>query len=529
MNLNLKNFPTLSTDIEGGLTIGAKIFEPPLVNRILNAFNNLYHHPVNSRISYNRRCFKIIDKLKAFFDESSPADIILNFYGSSIRDGTTLEEDEAHVLLHLFKKYLLYSSDQVKRTYIIYFSKMFINNSETIFRRSLCEIIEQLAHGFNSETLKFTSRIINGLNAQEDSHLTQMDTTSRVKVFNEILEHKSFITTQLGEIELYPIVGNLLFFLNHKEWILRDGACKALIHVLIDAIVMGRKRSTMITTTVALGTNSGTTNDGTNSGRNDGTTNSGTLGTTTTPTTTTTNLSEIVKTLLFYVKRGAFSSKLLDRNENMMVFAKLLDVMDELKDSKPFSQPLNLISDQNMNKKLQGVQSICSLITPLESCSIPQSCIYDIVAPLVYELMVISDKNIQEMIKGLAVYLVTRMDWNYSHPILNQFVTMMGGYGMKILSKRKKMALDIICQIVDVFPFEKMHQRDDEMMDESDDEFEKEDDDEFEKDNEQKKDELEKQDEQKKRKMMMHLKRMMKRNMTMVKTSMMIHSRVIHS
>ena len=409
MNLNPK-FPQITTDIEGGLTIGKKIFEPAVVNRILHAFNNLQRKPRNSTNVYNKGCFKVIDRLKGFFDESSPADIILNFYGASIRDGVALDENEARVLLFLFRKYLPYSSDAVKTVYISYFSKMFINNDETVFRSALCDIVQQLANSFKSERLLFTSSIINGLNAQEEGHLTNIDSSERIKVFNEIVEQKGMLLN-LNEVELFPIVGNLLFFLGHKEWMLRDSACKSLSTV-IDVI-----------------------NE------------------------TTFPMPDIRKTMLLYVKRGAYSSRLLERSEFMFVYSKMVQVMDELKDAKCFAKSLQLISDGNVQKKIEGIQQICTMITPLESCNIEQQVIYDTVTPLVFDLMVAHDKPLQELIKQLSIYLVTRMEWNFAYPTLNHFVTMMGSYGLKGLSRRKKTALDIICQIVDVFPFEKIKEK----------------------------------------------------------------------
>ncbi|EFC46198.1 predicted protein [Naegleria gruberi] len=332
MNLN-PNFSKITTDIENGLTIGMKIFEPSIINQILIAFYNLFiesnyssksinnnnnnnnyksknnsynnnnnnnnnlnklndelNEQSNEKQEFSKKCFKLIDKMKGYFDETSPADIILTFYGTSIRDGSSLNEDEAR----------------------------------------------------------------------------------------------------------------------HKEWILRDSSSQSLLNI-IEIIKFNNE------------------------------------------------MKEIKRLLILHVKRLSFSDKLLEKSESMLVYSKMIDQFIELENLKPFSKSLELISNVNYQKKLEGLQIINSILIPIEKCKIQQDYIYQIVPPLIYELMVINDKSIQDLVKQLCIYLVTVLDWNYSHPILNQLVTMMGTYGLKVLSKRKKLALDIICQIVDVFPFDKIN------------------------------------------------------------------------
>ncbi|KAL9643431.1 hypothetical protein ABK040_010046 [Willaertia magna] len=382
-------------------TIGSTIFVPNTVNSILTA----YYAFRNSKIEipyYTKSCFKLVNQIRGYFDASSPAEIILDFYSDNIRH--EMNDEETRILLSLAKTYLSYTSKEIQENYIVHFSKMFYKIKDNIIRRTLCEILDDTAQRSNNPNLKYTSEIVHGLNANEESHLVNVDTDSFIKCCDKLIQKEETLR-KLNELEMYPIIGNLLFFLGKKEWLLSSNASKSLIS-LIDIIVESKFE-----------------------------------------------FPNIRSLLVDFIQKLAVSAQLLQSNTYMKIFVKMIDTMDELKELRPLSVSLSYLAEDNTAKKYEGIKKIYEIVNPIENSPISQTTISTFVFKIIYEFMGSKDNKSRELAINMAVYLIISMKWEHVKVLLDTLVTMLGNFSYKLLSKRKTAVLEILSKISDQFSF----------------------------------------------------------------------------
>jgi U3 small nucleolar RNA-associated protein 20 len=386
-------------------TVGSIVLKP-ITDLLLTSVYNLLQRDEELKKQHENKCFVIIDQLSEYFTDESPAEIILYFYGRSFKNGR-ITGKHADKVLTLFSRYLSLTTRETRTKYIKIFSTLFLTQTNESYRKSMCDIIKNS----DEKSMKLTSDIIYGLNCYTATRLDRIDYSVRIDTFTKIIEGDAKNLSQLNELQLYPIVANLLYYMNDEQWNIRDNAAKSL-QAVVRMIGKNKQKKE--------------------------------------------SCEELIPLITVNVKRGATSDKIQKSNDYLPVLAEFV-LFDEFKNLQPFKKTLVELSDSSVDEKLKGLKSFITTVFEQESVelksSIDQDIVYTIFVPMFCHLILSEDKKVSKQSENNLIKLTPRMNWKYGEKMMNNFINMLSLASKgRETEKKRKIVLRIICGVLEKYP-----------------------------------------------------------------------------
>lgn len=361
-----------------------QIFFVPLVNTIVEVF---YHALSQKNQGSNKKiALFIIDALKGHFNKDTNPDILISLYSASLksRNIEILEES-----LHIFKEYLPKSSIETKDKYIKIFSSIFISQSDVALRKSICEVFDKL--GEQSKHKEF--KLLYALNSQSSSSLDKADVESRMDAFNSIIKLDETVK-RLDEIQLLPVIANLIFFIHDDQWLIRENSSKSLgsiMRLVGENVEKFPKAKEMIIE----------------------------------------NLMEEIKKPNLILKENQVVNLLSDLSKNF----------EEFKDFKSLSDFFILLSKDD-DKKIQAFKKYKKLKYPEEK-------MLNIVVPLFYCLLLSLNQEIRKFASQILIDISKYFSWDGINKILNHLLGNLTENNQLTSKKIRSEILVLMCEIVE--------------------------------------------------------------------------------